>query len=183
MRKQSKRVAITKEAIESAYFEVLTANPGKKVTVKEICEVAQVNRTTFYKYYQDAEQLGEVVRSGMMDYLEKLLKETIPEDRSDMYEFVSRIITAIYRDKKVRSMFLLKNGDGTHKGFFELLWKYYYSPKYGATLSEEDWIRVTYCNSAVVGLVDTWIKDGMKISPEKIANSVISFDKSIRRNK
>ena len=42
---------------------------------------------------------------------------------------------------------------------------------------------MTYCNSAVVGLVDAWIKDGMQISPEKIANSVIFYDKSIRRNK
>lgn len=180
MRKQSKRVAVTKEAIESAYFEVLTSNPEKKVTVKEICEKAQVNRTTFYKYYQDADQLGEVVRAGMNEYLEKLMQETIPEDRSDLYELVSRLITAIYRDKKVRSMFMLERSMSKHEDFFEMLWKYYYAPKFGATMNEETWIRVTYCNSAVIGLVEAWINDGMKISPEKIANSVIAFDKSIR---
>ena len=183
MRKQSKRVAITKEAIESAYFDVLGSNPGKKVTVKEICEKAQVNRTTFYKYYQDAEQLGETVRANMKVYLEELMKETIPEDRSDIYELVSRLITAIYRDKKVRSVFLLQRGSGMHEDFFEMLWRYYYAPKFGTTLSEEDWIRVTYGNCAVIGLVEAWIKDGMKISPEKIANSVIAFDKSIRNGR
>lgn len=180
MRKQSKRVAITKEAIESAYFEVLSSNPGKKVTVKEICERAQVNRTTFYKYYQDAEQLGETVRAGMKADLENLMKETIPEDRSDIYELVSRLITAIYRDKKARSMFMLQRRDGKHEDFFEMLWRYYYAPKFGAALSEDDWIRVTYGNCAVMGLLEAWINDGMKISPEKIANSVIAFDKSIK---
>ena len=180
MRKQSKRVAITKEAIESAYYEVLTSNPEKKVTVKEICEKAQVNRTTFYKYYQDADQLSKVVHDSMMEYLEKLMQETIPEDRSDIYELVSRIITAIYRDNKVRSMFIVGGKCGKYKDFFEMLWKYYYAPKFGSKLSEEDWIRVTYCNSAVVGLLQAWINEGMTTSPEKIANSVISFDKSIR---
>ncbi len=183
MRKQSKRVAITKEAIESAYFDVLINNPEKKVTVKEICETAQVNRTTFYKYYEDADQLGKVVRAGMVEYLDELMKETIPEDRSDVYELVSRLITAIYRDKKIRSMFLLQRSVGMHQDFFELLWKHYYAPKFGTVMNEETWIRVTYCNSAVIGLVEAWINDGMKISPEKIANSVIAFDKSIKGGK
>ena len=53
MRKQSKRVAITKESIEVAYLDLLEENHERKITVKDVCERAGVNRTTFYKYYED----------------------------------------------------------------------------------------------------------------------------------
>ena len=183
MWKQSKRVAITKNTIETAYLEVLAERPGSKITVKEVCNRAAVNRTTFYKYYEDADDLGMVVRKNLLTYIETLLKETIPENRSDAYEFVSQIILNIYRDVKVRRLPVLYLEEDFRREVDNLMRKHYFTPKYGARIPEEDWIRITYCTCALVGLVEAWIKDSMSVSPERIANSVITYIKAIRGDK
>ena len=183
MRKQSKRVAVTKNTIETAYLEVLAERPGSKITVKEVCTRAAVNRTTFYKYYEDADDLGAVVRKNLLTYLEDLLKETVPENRSDLYEFVSQIILNIYRDVKIRRLPVLYREESFRRDVDNLLRRYYYTPKYGSRIAEEDWIRITYCTCALVGLVEAWIRDSMSVSPERIANSVITYFKEIRGDK
>ena len=183
MRKQSKRVAVTKNTIETAYLEVLAERPGSKITVKEVCTRASVNRTTFYKYYEDADDLGVVVRKNLLNYLEELLKETVPENRSDLYEFVSQVILNIYRDVKIRRLPVLYREETFRRDVDNLLRKYYFTPKYGSRISEEDWIRLTYCTCALVGLIEAWIKDSMSVSPERIANSVITYSKQIRGDK
>lgn len=179
MRKQSKRVAVTKSTIETAYLEVLAERPGNKITVKEVCTRAAVNRTTFYKYYEDADGLGSIVRKNMLSYIEELLKETVPEGQADIYEFISQIILNIYRDVRVRKLPILYREVEFRRDTDALLKKYYYAPKYGSRIPEDDWIRITFITCGLLGLVESWIKDGMTISPEKISNSAIAYAKAM----
>ena len=180
MSKQVKRVALTKESIEVAYLDLLESHQGERISVKEVCEKAGVNRTTFYKYYQDSAYLGNMVRQHILEYLEQLLQETIPDNHSDTYEFLSRVILNIYRDPRVRKLPLLYHEDEFRMQVEQLIRKYYFNPKFGSRLSEDDWVRATYCQCGFIGLMESWINDGMSISPEKIANTVIQMSKNIR---
>ena len=177
MKKQSKRVAITKNSIETAYLDILAEKPEGKITVKEVCSRSGVNRTTFYKYYKDAADLGQVVRKSLLDEIEELLRETIPADHSDMYEFMSQFVTRIYRDERMRRFFVLYRESDFRNSVEELARSYYFSPKYGRQASEETQIQVAYCYSAFVGLIEMWIDRGLVFPPEKISNCIISNSK------
>lgn len=179
MKKQSKRVAITKNNIETAYLDILAEKPAGKITVKEVCSRSGVNRTTFYKYYKDAEDLGQIVRQSMFDEIEELLKETIPPDYSDMFEFSSQFISRVYRDERMRRFFILYHENEFREKMEQLVRRYYFFPKYGRQASDEVQIQVAYCYSAFVGLMELWVGRGMNFSPEKIANCIISNSKRI----
>lgn len=180
MGKQFKRVAATKETIEIAYLDALISKQNRKITVKEVCERAAVNRTTFYKYYDDADHLGKMVRQHLLDYLEKTLVETIPEDYADCYEFLSQIILTIYRDKRVSRFPYLYREEEFRAQADQIIHKHYLYHKLGAKIPEEEWIRITFCKCGIMGLIEKWIADGMVISPEKIANQVIIICKGIK---
>lgn len=180
MRKQSKRVLITQNSIESAYLVLLKNKNTDKITVKEVCDMAMVNRTTFYKYYSDIVFLAEKVRSSMLKYLEDCLKESIPADLSDSYEFISRIILGIKRDPNLRMLPFLYNEPQFKNSLNSLIYRYYLGPKFGGEISDEEWVKITYCSHGVLGLIEDWVDSGMQISPEKISNSVIAFAKCIR---
>ena len=47
------RVTKTNQAIKDAFLSLRAKAPLDKVKVKDICSVASVNKSTFYKYYQD----------------------------------------------------------------------------------------------------------------------------------
>ena len=59
----NKRARNTNEAIVRAAFELLVGQnrPMAKITVREICELAGINRSTFYAHYKDVYDLFEQV--------------------------------------------------------------------------------------------------------------------------
>jgi len=50
---RDRRVEYTKMVIQNSFTRLLKEKPINKITVKEICELADINRSTFYKYYLD----------------------------------------------------------------------------------------------------------------------------------
>lgn len=46
------RIKKTKRAIRSAFFELIKEKPLEKITVREIAERAEINKTTFYAHYE-----------------------------------------------------------------------------------------------------------------------------------
>ena len=48
------RVKKTKRAIQKAFVALLREKPIEKITVKEIAERAEINKTTFYSHYENA---------------------------------------------------------------------------------------------------------------------------------
>lgn len=63
-----RRIIKTKRAIHKAFMELITSKAYKDITVKDIAELADVNRKTFYNHYNDITELideieNEVVKS------------------------------------------------------------------------------------------------------------------------
>ena len=51
------RVKKTRRAIQSAFVALLREKPVEKITVKEIAERAEINKTTFYAHYETLDAL------------------------------------------------------------------------------------------------------------------------------
>ena len=43
----------TKNSIINAFIQLRASKPLEKITVKELSELAYINKATFYTYYQD----------------------------------------------------------------------------------------------------------------------------------
>ena len=48
---ENQRIRITKRMLREALIRLLGKKPIEKIRVQELCQEAQINRTTFYKYY------------------------------------------------------------------------------------------------------------------------------------
>ena len=51
------RSRVTKMLIRKAFMELLRQKPLASISVKELCELAGINRGTFYSHYQDVYDL------------------------------------------------------------------------------------------------------------------------------
>lgn len=68
--KDNRRVHYTKAALRQSLLTHLKSKPIDRITVKEICETADLNRGTFYAYYgSPAELLGEIENNFYEDIL------------------------------------------------------------------------------------------------------------------
>ena len=70
------RTRYTRQIITTAFWQLLRQKPMEKITVKEICALAQINRGTFYRHFQDCYDLMEQLEAQALDKLEETLVST-----------------------------------------------------------------------------------------------------------
>ena len=88
----------TKQLLKASLMELLADKPLAKITVKELCEKADINRTTYYKYYIDIyDQMDKIENEIIADMLEKLDAITVENvnDRKNRLIVITKILEYI----------------------------------------------------------------------------------------
>ena len=70
---ESRRAKMSKTLIKTALLELMAEKPFSKISVKELCEQADVNRSTFYAhYYEQSDVLREIEQETIDEILSSL---------------------------------------------------------------------------------------------------------------
>ena len=67
-KKEDRRIAMTKRLLKAALIELLKEQDIYHISIRELCERADVNRTTFYKYYGSQFDLLTDMEKDMLDF-------------------------------------------------------------------------------------------------------------------
>lgn len=102
------RVRYTKMVIKNSFTELLKKKPVNKITVKEICELSEINRATFYKYYCDAYDLLEKMEQ---EFLDELFRNIGPDVQHDFKDTLTLIMASIKANAEVYQTIASENGD------------------------------------------------------------------------
>lgn len=74
------RVVKTIAAIKRAFDELICEKDFERITVKELCERAQINKKTFYHYYSSLDELlAELQGEISSSYIERVKDYKLPE--------------------------------------------------------------------------------------------------------
>ena len=123
-----KRTIKTRNAITKAYTQALMSHPDRAVTVSEICRIADINKTTFYRNFNDIWDLYYKLIEQFVDYVitEDLFASLIANPREyfsalddrlgklspDMLQFVTQSATDICIQIEKRTRGFLKERYG-----------------------------------------------------------------------
>ena len=72
---ENQRIRLTKKMLKAALMELLKEKPIGKIAIRELCARAEINHTTFYKYYGSQYDLLDEIESDYFDALERCLLE------------------------------------------------------------------------------------------------------------
>ena len=89
MEKTDARKRYTQMVLKQSLLKLLKEKPVNKITVKEVCELAQLNRATFYAHYSDCFALLVSIENELIDAFEQSLRYVNSFD-------VTALIEAIY---------------------------------------------------------------------------------------
>ncbi len=92
MKKTDARVRYTKNAIKEAFLACLEEKPVNRITVKEVCDRAQLNRATFYAHYRDCYDLLESLEGELLGEFEALLRYVDSPDLTALIEGIYALI-------------------------------------------------------------------------------------------
>lgn len=102
--KYNKRAIRTKHRIQKAYLEILQKKD--KVTVKEICDKSNINRSTFYAHYLDIYDLIDKIQLDKLKEIENLLLHSEYVGFDNMSTIFETIFQFIKDNKVFYSVFL-----------------------------------------------------------------------------
>ncbi len=172
---------LTQKAIMNAFLEILEYKTLDKITVKDIIESTEINRNTFYYYYEDIYDLLDHIFNAE---IEKVLSEA-PKNATFYEEYIRaasilinnrQAIIHIYNSKS--RMLLFTYLETVTNVFVERFVKER-AVKY--ELSEEGIKYITsFYSTAIVGNTLHWINKGMSSYSEKVIKMISnSFEATI----
>ena len=180
-RSESKYYA-TAARMDEAFFKLLEEKDFAYITVKEICEKAGVNRSTFYLHY---ETVNDLLTESARYIIDKLIAN-MPQDTADFFEKLQtrpleelHLITPEYLRpylnfiKEHRRIFHTAVEHSSVLGmddayialnrhvFTPILDRFYIPP------SKQQYIMLFYING-LMGVINEWLKEDCKDSVEHI---------------
>lgn len=93
MKQENQRVMLTKRLIREALVELLKVKQLRQISVRELCEHAGINRSTFYKHYGAPEQvLEEILSDQIQDVIDLAENQGKPISAQDYLERVCEYV-------------------------------------------------------------------------------------------
>ncbi|MDF2801617.1 MAG: hypothetical protein K0S61_1520 [Anaerocolumna sp.] len=174
-----RRVIYTKKVIKEALLSLLNEHPLDKITVKEICDIADINRATFYRYYTDTYNLFESIE-------EELIQKAFPEGVTSIDNY--KLLYIIYENQGFYKEFFRSHVESPYirkvikEKYDEILLMVMKNDKH-----KEQLFRYTfeYMLHGILGLLKDWVNNGCVESPNEFGDIIFEIaEKHIQlRNK
>lgn len=170
--KLDRRARYTRMVLRESLLSLLKTTPINRITVKDVCALADVNRGTFYAHYRDPEDLLLKIEDALLS----TIRDTIlsrAKAGAGTYELLLEIIRCIADNAALCNVLLGKNGHGNFlervvgmaREPFLAVWK----TAYGENSAESGEYPYTFVVNGNIGIIRRWLEDGMKEPPERIA--------------
>lgn len=172
---ENRRVRMTKKMMKDAMLELMENQPLEKISVTDICENADVNRSTFYAYYEDAGQLLAEIENDVLNQL------PVSPDTIDGYsdtKFLNTLETFFeyVRDNErlFRILIVQRDSSSFHLKLLNTVMEKYSIPK-NQNGTKPDRYAYLFCLSGVMGIMKEWIVDGFPVSPREFAQIALQM--------
>ncbi len=167
------RIRYSQMMIKQNFIELLKHQPVNRITVKKICELAEINRATFYKYYEDPFDLLEKMEQELMEELQQYVG--LQEDK-DIRKTLLQILEKIKDNSGLYMTLTSENGDSRFPArilsiCYEQMAADLRQQYPGLSDAQCEWL---YCYLAhgCSAVLTCWIKNGMEESAEEVSGFI-----------
>jgi AcrR family transcriptional regulator len=170
-----RRMKRTEKALKTSFIELLKKKPRSKITVKEVTDLADINRGTFYLHYTDIFHLYCSIKN---DFLEMFI-ETVKAPTETPYEFFLKLFQFL---DECTELFLLLNQDSSFTEQIINVLKNQYLESWMQRFSNSNPMHYEYfycfATEGSIGVIKQWCSRENRESPEVMARILAKFAES-----
>lgn len=167
----NRRVQYTRRVIQESFLELLLNKPAGQITVTEICQNADVNRTTFYMHYDGVFDLKQKIEDSFFNELIASIDQYFRGGAE--YASMIPVYETIAKNEPLCESLFGRFGDDTflkrccdiQKEQMISFLKRQYPSENKQTLEN---IRC-YVMNGCMGVIKNWVYSGMKGDPLQLA--------------
>ncbi len=175
-----RRVRKTRRILRECLTRLLKEKKIQDITVRELADMADINRGTFYLHYKDVFDLLEQIEQELTEKLEDILDHhSVEELLSRPSLLFSDLYPTVQENADIITILIGENGDLNFVNRIKAILR---------DRCLQKWLTSNYsCStdlleaysafiiSGCVGIVQYWLETGMKESPEQMAKATEEF--------
>lgn len=182
MNKNESKYFNTAIKMDRAFLEILDRKEFSYITVKEICEKAGVNRSTFYLHYEtiedllceSVEYLNEQFSSFMNQDVENFSKRVESDSAAELYLITPEYLIPYLEYIKAHNRLFLTAIKNTKTlrldNIYDKMFRLVFVPildKYNVPVEQRHYIMAFYIQG-IMAIISEWLKDDCKEDVEYI---------------
>lgn len=174
--KENRKIVYTKSVIKESLFELLETKELSKITVKELCGLADINRSTFYSHYEDVYDLVQKIEDHIFEsVMSNINIEGIQQDSQQA--LFEEIFFQLKKNKsEVHIVYLNPESGKCFERIFNKVYEYASRvlKAHFVDLSDAEIKHVySYISRGGAGIVASWLENGMLEEPKDMASLMI----------
>lgn len=179
--KIDRRIRKTKSTLLRCLTELMSKKKINAITVTELTNLADVNRSTFYLYYKDIFDMVEQIETEMLDdFIEAFGKLNKGKNNyTNLLSFYTYIFEYVQNNAEICKRLL---GNDADSSFIEMFKNAIIQtkPPFDESVPE---IKVHFLRpfiiSGFIGVIQQWLKDDLNVSPNDMAIIIIEMTQNI----
>lgn len=176
-RTDNARTRFTRHVLQDTVIKLLQTQPLQSISVKEVCQRAGINRSTFYSYYDNIQDLVADIENETLTWLDHAIATAFKTTlRADLEPVITSICQYAADNKdRVRILLSLKTDPQFQRRLISIILDYSnwqsraQSDGADPTLAN---MRLLFCITGGLGLVQSWVDDGFSATPEAIVHVI-----------
>ncbi|HBE13981.1 MAG TPA: TetR/AcrR family transcriptional regulator, partial [Clostridiales bacterium] len=154
---------------------------ASKITIKEICENADVNRATFYAHYVDQNDLLNKIKDEVIDSINDHIKVISIHDAKSI-TIIEQIFEYIRKNAKICKLLLSERGDIVfQKRVLMLVYDmviHEITSKNKLSVQDAEYVY-SFLITGCIGVIQKWLHDDMKITSKQMAEMLMKITQKI----
>lgn len=180
---QNLKVKKSKLALKQALLILMEKKSFHKISIKELCEMANLDRSTFYANYGDINMLLLDVHNdvflGMSKSIDRTFRISIETTYEEQVSSLFNIIKYLDNNKDIFMLLLSNNNENL---FERHLTDYYMNLLVTKNASYTERYIFLYHSIGSFSLIYQWLLDESPCQPKELAELICKMSDSARKN-
>lgn len=168
-----RRVRKTRKLMVDALAKLLAEKPLNNITVREIADMADINRGTFYLHYKDVFDMVDKIQAELFEKFNSIITDYMPTaDSKRLFPLLEKLFELLAENANLARALVSKHGDAA---FINKLKNVVREkcladmPNPGNEHSKEFEYFFSYISSGCTGLCHAWLEGDMTETPAEMA--------------
>ncbi len=174
--KTDRRVKYTTMMLKGALVQAMQKEHISKISVKSLCETADVNRSTFYAHFEDQYALLHSVEQEVLDNIKQYLeKQDFNDKRPVSFQVLNRILEYVKENADLFKALLSENCEpGIQREImnFSQVISFQMNKRYDKRVRE---YLTVFGITGCVSLLQKWLQDGVVESTTQISEIILQM--------
>lgn len=171
----NKRFQDTEDKILNAYGSLAAHKELSKITVSDICRLANIHRTTFYGHFEDVFAVQTKIEQRQLQIWSKGFFKN--DGQWNMHEGILKLLMFYYNTQEIIRFHMRTDKNSywnSEQYLFEMddILRKKYMNRFNLKTESEYNYHFVFFNIGIFGIIRQWVERGCKESPEEMTDII-----------